>query len=160
MGKLTLFLQFEMGEDRFVLDCEQILEVLPYLALKQIPLAPKGVVGIFDYRGAMTPVIDMNELILNRPAHKRVSTRIVVIRYHDTEGKPHPLGIIVEHATRTLRRQKADFVASGIDNRATPYLGPVAPDSNGLIQFVDAQKLLPPSVCDALFQTLVKEAEA
>ncbi len=158
MAKLTLFLQFEMGEDRFVLDCAQVLEVLPYLALKQIPQAPKGVVGVFDYRGSMTPVIDINELILNRPAHKRVSTRIIVIRYQGTEGKPHPLGLIAEHATRTFRRSKDDFVVSGVDNRATPYLGPVAPDPHGLIQFVDAKKLLPPSVCAALFQTLVEEA--
>lgn len=154
MDKLTLFLQFEMGEDRFVFDCAQVLEVLPFLALKRIPQAQKGVVGVFDYRGKMTPVIDINELIIGSSARTRISTRIVVVSYHDVEGKIHPLGLIAEHVTRTFRRSKADFVASGVENPATPYLGLVASDPNGLIQFVDPQQLLPTSVCDVLFQTL------
>lgn len=157
MVKLTLFLQFGIGEDRFVFDCEQVLEVLPYLALKPILQAPKGVVGLFDYRGKLTPVIDITELSLGRKAHTRVSTRIIVVSYQDSLGKFHPLGLIAENVTRTYRRSKNDFVDSGVENKATPYLGPVAPDPNGLIQYVDAQKLLPPSVCDILFQTLAQE---
>ena len=158
MASQTLFLQFEMGADRFVLDCAQVLEVLPYLALKQIPQLPKGIAGIFDYRGDMSPVIDINEIILGIPAQERISTRIIMIRYHDTSGKPHPLGIIAEHASRTFRRNKDDFVASGVESRETPYLGPVATDANGLIQFVDAEKLLPPHIGDALFQNLAGAA--
>jgi chemotaxis-related protein WspB len=158
MDKLTLFLQFEMGEDRFVLDCAQVLEVLPFLALKRIPQALNGIVGIFDYRGVMTPVIDINELIIGISARSCVSTRIIVVSYYDKQGKPHPLGLIAERVTRTFRRGKGDFVDSGVENQASPYLGAVASDSNGLIQYVDAQKLLPTSVCDVLFQKLIEEA--
>jgi chemotaxis-related protein WspB len=158
MEKLTLFLQFEMGEDRFVLDCTQVLEVLPFLALKRIPQALKGIAGIFDYRGIMTPVIDINELIIGINARSRVSTRIIMVSYYDKQGEAHPLGLIAERVTRTFRRSKSDFVDSGVVNQATPYLGPVASDSNGLIQYVDVQKLLPTGVCDLLFQTLTEEA--
>jgi chemotaxis-related protein WspB len=158
MAKLTLFLQFAIGDDRFVFDCAQVREVLPYLSLKPILQAPKGVVGLFDYRGKLTPVIDITELTLGRKARTRVSTRIIVFNYLDPLGDSHPLGLIAENVTRTYRRNKDDFVASGVENRTTPYLGPVAPDPNGLIQYIDAQKLLPTSVCDILFQTLAEES--
>lgn len=149
-----LFLQFEVGEDRYVLDCAQVIEVLPLLAVKQLPQAPAGVAGVFDYRGEPVPAIDLSELMLGRPARARTSTRIVVVHYPDWQGQSRPLGLIAERVTQTLRRDEKEFVASGVENRDTPYLGPVAPGPHGLIQWVDARRLLPPKVRDVLFQTL------
>jgi len=147
-----LFLQFQLGKDRYVLDSSQVAEVLPLLGIKQIPQAPVGVVGAFNYRGGPVPVIDLSELALGRPARLHMSTRIIIVRHPDRDGTQHLLGLIAEKATQTLRRDPADFADSGVSNGDAPYLGPVATDSGGLVQWIEVTKLLPASVCEVLFK--------
>ena len=38
-----LFLLFQLGNDRYVLEASRVVEVVPLLALKQLPQAPEGV---------------------------------------------------------------------------------------------------------------------
>jgi chemotaxis-related protein WspB len=147
-----LFLQFQLGKDRYALDSSQVVEVLPLLGIKQIPQAPAGVAGAFNYRGKPVPVIDLSELALGRPARLHMSTRIIIVRYPDGNGTQHLLGLIAEKATETVRRDAADFADSGVVNDGAPYLGPVATDPNGLVQRIEVTQLLPAAVRDVLFK--------
>jgi chemotaxis-related protein WspB len=147
-----LFLVFQLGQDRYALDVRRVTEVLPLVDIRQIPLAPPGVAGIFNYRGAPVPVIDLSQLTMGRPALSRMSTRIVLVHYPDNHGRPRLLGLIAERATGTVRRESADFVATGVTHGAAPYLGPVATDADGLLQWIDVETLLPASVRDVLFK--------
>jgi chemotaxis-related protein WspB len=147
-----LFLLFRLADDRYALDVAQVAEVLPLLQIKQIPMAPAGVAGAINYHHGPVPVIDLSELAFGRPATRRLSTRIVLVHYPDGDGTPRLLGLIVEKATETMRRDPRDFVASGIHDDGTSYLGPVVADEHGLIQWVAVDKLLPGVIRDLLFQ--------
>jgi chemotaxis-related protein WspB len=146
-----LFLLFQLGQERYALDVGQVVEVLPLVDVARIPQAPPGVAGLFNYRGAPVPVIDLSQLTLGRPAQRRLNTRIVVVHYPDGSGGTRPLGLIAEKVTETVRREQTDFVASGVTNDRAPYLGPVATDSHGLLQWIEVANLLPASVRDVLF---------
>ena len=91
-----MFLLFHLGKDRYVLEARHVIEVLPLLELKKIPEAPRGVAGMFSYRGRPVPAIDLNELTLGQPAAQCLSTRIIIINYPDESGRLHPLGLIAE----------------------------------------------------------------
>jgi chemotaxis-related protein WspB len=147
-----LFLLFQLGRDRYVLDVAQIAQVLPLVSFKQIPLAPIGVAGVFNYRGMPVPAIDLSQLAMGRPAHNRFSTRIILVHYRSDAGQTHLLGLVAEKVKETVRREAADFVASGVSNDAAPYLGPVAPDAHGLLQWIEVNNLLPAAVRDLLFK--------
>ncbi len=147
-----LFLLFQLGGDCYALDAAQVAEVLPLVRMKKIPRAPAGVAGVFTYRGAPVPAIDLSQLALGRPARPRLSTRVLLVNYPDATGAHRRLGLIAEHATETLRREPTDFVASGVKADGAPYLGPVVHDARGLIQWIEVDKLLPASVRAALFQ--------
>lgn len=151
-----LFLYFQLGNDRYALDCSQVIEVVPLLGIKRIPQAPAAVAGAFNYRGKPVPVIDLSVLALGRPARHHMSTRIVIVIYPGADSAQHLLGLIAEKATQTLRRDPADFTESGVVNDDAPYLGPVATDPNGLLQWIDVKKLLPASVRDVLFKQLLE----
>ena len=151
-----LFILFQLGRDRYALDAAQVAEVLPLVQVKKIPHAPAGVAGVFTYRGAPVPVIDLSLLALGRVARSRLSTRVLLVNFPDAGGAKRLLGLIAENATETLRREAADFVASGVKADGAPYLGPVATDERGLIQWVEAEKLLPAAVREALFQQVVE----
>src|SRR5215468_7034069 len=120
-----LFLLFQLGNDRYALEASRVVEVVPLLELKKIPGAPRGVAGIFNYRGRPVPAVDLSELTLGQTAAERLSTRIVVIQYPDEAGRFQPLGLIAEHATEIIRRDRKDFAEAGLKMGAPDYLGPI-----------------------------------
>jgi len=128
-----LFLLFRLGNDRYALDAGRVAEVLPLVAVTAIPQAPEGVAGLFNYRGAPVPAIDLSQLTIGRPARRRLNTRIVLVNVPDAHGSTRLLGLIAEQVTETVRRDPSDFVTSGVTNDQAPYLGRVATDERGLV---------------------------
>jgi len=146
-----LFLLFHMGKDRYALEASRVVEVLPLLELKQLPQAPSGFAGLFNYRGRPVPALDLCQLTSTQPAAERLSTRIIVINFPDGRGGHRLLGLIAERATEMLRRNPRDFVDPGFKSREAPYLGPVLLDPKGAIQCLHEQHLLSEHVRDLLF---------
>ncbi len=146
-----LCLLFQIGNDRYALEAKYAVEVIPFLALRHIPQAPRGVAGIFNYRGRPVPAVDLCELTIGQPARERLSTRIILVNYTDSQGRDRLLGLIAEHATEMMRRDAQDFVDSGVRSNSAPYLGPVVMDDKGVIQLLRAQHLLPENMRDLLF---------
>jgi len=164
-----LFLLFQIGNDRYALEARRAVEVIPLLGLKTIPQAPRGVAGIFNYRGQPVPALDLCELTFGHPARERLSTRIIVVNVDDEgcvasdEKSRRPsrlLGIIAEHATEMIRRDERDFVDSGVKVSAAPYLGPVLMDHKGVIQLLHAQHLLGEGVRELLRAELASSRAA
>lgn len=154
-----LFLIFQLGKERYALEANRVVEVVPLVELKKIPGAPQGVAGIFNYRGRPVPAVDLSALTLGEPARDCLSTRIIVINYPDHAGKPQPLGLIAEHATEMIRRNREDFAEPGLEFGGHSYLGPVLMEQNGgMIQLVREQRLLQDRVRNLLFSETVEEA--
>ena len=150
--KQSLFLLFRIGNERYALQAIEVAEVLPRLALKPIAKAPPWVAGVFAYRGAVVPVIDLGALTFGQPAQVRTSTRLVLVHYRPQACVPEQLlGLILEQATDTLRCNPADFQPYGLDNRQAPYLGPVREDQQGLLQWIRVADLLDAEVRALLF---------
>jgi chemotaxis-related protein WspB len=146
-----LFLLFQLGKERYALEANRVVEVVPLLELKPLPQAPKGVAGIFNFRGRPVPAIDVCALTLGQPAIERFSTRIIIVNYPDGRGTNHLLGLIAEHATEMLRKDVNDFLDSGVKLSEAPYLGPILMDEKSPVQWIYEQRLLPEPVRNMLF---------
>ncbi len=146
-----LFLLFQLGADRYALPARDVAEVLPLVALKGLPGAPAGVAGLIDYRGEAVPVIDLSALALGHAAARRVSTRVLMVKYPLPRGGERLLGLIAERATETIAREPAQFQATGLAGAETRFLGPVTRDARGLIQRVEIDALLTPELRAALY---------
>ena len=148
-----LFLIFRLDQDRYALNAAEVVEVLPLGPLKALPNTPAWVAGVFSYQGQLVPVIDLPSLALGRPAFRRLSTRMVVVRYPpaDAASDSKLLAIVVEQATRTIHREPAEFTSCGVATPQARYLGPVASDPAGLVQWINVQGLLPDDVKAMLF---------
>jgi len=147
-----LFLLFQIGADRYALEAARVVEVIPLVELRKLPQTPRGVAGLFNYRGEAVTAIDLSELISGQPAAQRLSTRILVVRIAIEGHGPRWLGLIAERATGTLRRDPADFTPAGLTPLGAPSLGPVLLDEQGVIQWIQEQRLLP----ENLHQLLLK----
>lgn len=146
-----LFLLFQLGEERYALDVACVAEVLPLVGVRPIPQAPPAVAGVFSCRGTLLPAVDLCQLILGRPARRRMSTRLVIVDHPGEQGEVHRLGLIAERVTETARLDAAAFVASGVEVSTAPYLGPIAVDTRGLVQRVEVRGLLSASLRGLLF---------
>ncbi len=157
-----LFLLFQLGSDRYALAAQDVIEVLPLIALKQLPQAPHGIAGLLNYRGQPVPVLDLSLLALGQPAAQRVSTRLLITRctVNDSSGAPVEklLALLVERATEAIAKEPTDFIPAGVDSPGARYLGPVAPDPRGFIQRIDLAVLLNAELRTALFLAPAEEA--
>jgi chemotaxis-related protein WspB len=124
-----LFLHFGIGDDSFVLAADRIVEVISLLPLRTIRRAPDAVVGLLNYRESFIPVVDISALELGRPAHRRLSTRIAVVRHPIVEAAL--FGLVAEKATEMLNFDPRAF---------TPF----ASGPRGPVQRLDLAAMLPP----------------
>ena len=123
-----LFLHFQIGDDGFALAADQVVEILPLVALEKERAAPQAVAGSFAYRGRFISVVDLCALELGRPARRRLSTRIIIVRLPEDDDRV--IGLIAENATEMLRCEPADFA-------------PFAMSQRGSVQRVELESLLP-----------------
>jgi chemotaxis-related protein WspB len=85
-----------------------------------------------------------------------LSTRIILVMYPLEALHPRALGLIAEHATNMIQRSIQDFIETGVESDHARFLGRVANDAGGLIQWIEIERLLTSEVRNVLFPELVR----
>lgn len=135
-----LALAFHLGKDRFALRCADVVEVVPRVRLRDIPKAPPYIPGMFTYRGAIVPVIDLCILLWNKPCADRMSSRIILVRHPPQNGRV--VGLYAERVTEAIDLDTARAAPPGIAIPEAPYLGEVYfAEDDQMIQLVRIDQL-------------------
>jgi chemotaxis-related protein WspB len=142
---------FEAGRQRYGLDVEDILEVVPAVRLRTLPGLPNYVAGIFSYRGELVPVLDLSMMLSGVAVTEHFSTRIVLVRYSIDGKDPQTLGLLVERASQGLVENRGELLSSGIVSPQAPYLGKFAAEGNSIVQFINVHQLIPENLRGLLF---------
>jgi chemotaxis-related protein WspB len=151
-----LLLQFQAGTDRYGLDIGQIIEVSSLVSLRAIPHAPPEVAGTFNYRGTLTPVVDLTALLTSVPSRLRMSTRIILVNYVGEDGRSHILGLLAEAVTEMVQCKKEDLQQPVVSVSGSAYLGDMIYDEQGSLQVLDMERLLTRDLLFTLFPPEVK----
>ncbi len=152
MINIMLFLQFKSGDDRYLLEAKNVIEIIPFVHLKKIPKAPSYVAGLLNYRGKTIPVIDVCYLMTDKKCEPKLSSRIVLTNYNKDDGQQFCIGILNEHLTETVNWDESEFSSSGVNLEDEPYLDSVATDDKGVAQRINIAKLLPEEAYEILFK--------
>jgi len=145
---------FHLGEDRYALPARRVAEIVPCIPLRHAPGAPPWVAGVFDYRGVVVPVVDLDRYVGLGACPRCYSSRILVCtadaettRAHGDHESGSLVGALAE---RVLDVQEVDPDAEGTLDRLgageRPALGRLVKDETGLIQLVDVEDLVPPDL--------------
>jgi chemotaxis-related protein WspB len=134
-----LALSFHIGKDRFALPCADVVEVVPRVQLREIPHAPPHVIGIFTYRGAIVPVVDLCRLMWRTPCPDRLSSRIMLVRTGDRKL----LGLLAERVTEAIALEAGAAAPPTIAVADTPYLGEIFFEGGSMVQLVHVESLVP-----------------
>jgi len=135
-------LLFYVGNDLYALDSSQVVEIIPKVLLRKVYQVPEYIAGLFNYRGAIVPVIDLCQLIRKQPSRPFLSTRIIMVNYLEPNGVNCWLGLIAQRVTETLNKPDVISVDTVPLLDEAPYLGEMIMDEKGLIQRIRLEYLL------------------
>jgi chemotaxis-related protein WspB len=148
---MLLLLQFHAGSERYGLDISHVIEVAPLVMLRKIPHAADYVAGLFNYRGALVPVIDLTVRLTGVPSRRLMSTRIILVKYCGVAGASHILGLLAEGVTETVVCRPSDLQSPVISVTDAPYLGSILIEDRRSLQCIETDKLLPADMRTLLF---------
>ncbi len=163
-----LVLTFMVGEFLYGFEAVNVAEVVPPVNCKPLPKAPGFVSGVFNYRGRISPVIDLPRLALDKPSVSMMSSRIIMIDIADIneecERGSRYLGLRAEKVTDMVKLSDDLFESPGADIPDAPWLGRVAKMERGMLQLINPAKLLDEDLQRILFpedghQVTEREAE-
>lgn len=137
-----LMLLFYTGNDLYAIESTRIVEVIPRVALRKVQHVPNYVAGLFNYRGAIIPVIDLCHLIQGNPSQPYLSTRIMIVSHSAVDGKLQYLGLMAERVTETLNCPASAIRDSSIHVEEAPYLSGTIIDDKRIIQCIQLERLL------------------
>lgn len=137
-----LRLRFQVGDMRCDTPCIHIREVVPMMALKEMPRMPPCFAGFFNYRGTVVPVVDLCLVMLGRPCEMRLSTRIILTERPRAEGPPLLLGLIAERITETARRENIGTPRADMTIETAPYVSGISMERDQMIHHVDLPRLV------------------
>lgn len=95
---------FIIGEEEYAVPILAIQEIIKPFPWTRVPQVPKYVVGVFNMRGAVIPLIDLR-LKFGLSAKKQSDeTRFIVMRHGDDVA-----GFIIDRLTMAIRIKKSDI---------------------------------------------------
>ncbi len=154
-----LFIIFRVGDDRYVVDAKKVIEVVPLVKLNHFSNTANYVAGLCNYRAVPVPVIDIRCLLEDVISRAVMSTRILLVKYLDYHHHEHHLGMIVEHATETISLEVEQFHRSAQHSSENNYVSNMMTDENGIIQWMDVDRLLSRHDCGVLYGSLAEPEE-
>jgi chemotaxis-related protein WspB len=130
-----LLVEWEVAGQRYVLKASDIREVLPWIPLQPIPLAPPFHAGVCHYRGRFVPVIDAASLV-GSTIQDRLSTRIVIVQRDET----CLIGLLVDRVLGVVTISPTDQPSRSM--METPLMGQVVPIENRLVHWLSVDDLI------------------
>ena len=146
-----LNLTFAVGDEQYAIDSSQVIEVVPWVRLKNLPNSPESVSGLLNYRGKIVPVLDLSHIMLGRFSIRCLSTRIILVNYHLKDKSKHILGILVERIMESQKQKESSFIDSGVRLKKAPYLGKIAIEGHDMVQTISVEDLVPETLKGSLF---------
>jgi len=147
-------LTFTVGAEVYAVASRLVVEVLPLVPARPIPHMPPFVRGIFSYRGRIIPLVDLGLLLLGRPLHERLSTRVIVIDLPAAcagNGPAVPrLGMVAENVVSFCTADAATPSLPAWHMPDAPYLGRVLRIDGRTVQLIATEHLLPPALAAVL----------
>lgn len=101
------YLAFRLGEEEFAVPVDRIREIIPMQATTPVPRAAAHVVGVFNLRGRVVPVMDLRRR-LGMPAQEPDGRTCIVVMEPGPELGRSPVGVVVDGVSEVVQIPAAD----------------------------------------------------
>jgi purine-binding chemotaxis protein CheW len=137
---VELFGSFHLGETELALPVAALQEVVNYpAAVTPVPLAPAHLLGLFNLRGTLIPIVDLRQLLHLPERGERSASKIAIVELGDAR-----VGLLFDATGEILRVPAAQKIAfDRPDNAPLVICGALKlNDGDRILQILSAAALL------------------
>ena len=129
---------FIIGEEEYAVPILSIQEIIKPIGWTRVPQTPDYVLGVFNLRGSVIPLIDLRRKFGLPPKKQDEETRFIVMKHGDDVA-----GFVIDRLTMALRLAKKDIgpAPDTIDGDNTIIEG-VGKRENNILTILKVDKLL------------------
>lgn len=129
---------FIVGEEEFSIPILNIQEIIKPIVWTRVPQIPKYILGVFNLRGSVIPLIDLRARF-DLPLQKHTDeTRVIVMKNGDDIA-----GFVVDRLTEAIRMPKRDISpAPDTVSEAETMIDGVGKQSDRIVTILKVNKLL------------------
>ncbi|MDQ1244590.1 MAG: purine-binding chemotaxis protein CheW [Campylobacterota bacterium] len=129
---------FIIGDEEYAVPILSIQEIIKPFPWTRVPQVPKYVIGVFNMRGAVIPLIDLRTKFGLKPKKHNEDTRFIVMRDGDDIA-----GFVIDRLTMAIRIKNSNIgpapdTASGDDTA----IDGVGKQADKIITILKVKKLL------------------
>lgn len=129
---------FIIGDEEYAVPILSIQEIIKPFPWTRVPQVPKYVIGVFNMRGAVIPLIDLRLKFGLSPKKHTDETRFIVMRHGDDIA-----GFVIDRLTMALRIKKSDIgPAPDTSNSDNTMIDGVGKQKDRIITILKVAKLL------------------
>lgn len=92
---------FMVGEEEYAIPILNIQEIIKPIECTRVPSVPEYVLGVFNLRGNVIPLIDLRVKFNLGSAKQTATTRYIVMKYEDSLA-----GFVIDRLTEAIRINK------------------------------------------------------
>jgi purine-binding chemotaxis protein CheW len=136
------YLTFSLGKENFAINVDQVEKILEFQPVTEVPKSPEYMLGVFNMRGEVIPMVDTRIKFGMEKTVITNSTCILVITI-DNEGEKIKLGALVDSVNEVVKYYKNEISALptvGKQNKAE-FLNGVMKYNDKFILLVNADKI-------------------
>lgn len=104
------YLTFSLGKENFALDVEHVEKILEYQPVTEVPKAPEYMLGVFNLRGEVIPLVDTRIKFGMTKTEISSATCVLVINI-DIDGELVKLGAMVDSVKEVVKYNVNDLMS-------------------------------------------------
>jgi len=129
---------FVIGDEEYAVPILSIQEIIKPFPWTRVPQVPKYVIGVFNMRGAVIPLIDLRLKFGLPPKKQNEETRFIVMRDGDDVA-----GFVIDRLTMAIRIKKSNIgPAPDTANSEETAIDGVGKQEDKIITILKVKKLL------------------
>jgi len=133
------YLSFFLNDEEYCLNILKVQEIRGWEKVKPIPNAPSYVVGVFNLRGSVIPIVDLRLRFGMEKKEYKPTTVVIVIKLHEGNDRSQVVGVVVDAVADVYDIDKSDIKPTPdmVCDMDTKYLQGVATLSNKMVSIVN-----------------------
>ncbi|MGV8145602.1 MAG: chemotaxis protein CheW [Alkaliphilus sp.] len=133
------YVVFKLAGDEFAVDIMYVKEISEHREPSKVPNTPSFIDGIINYRGVVTPVVNLSKKFKQNEKEVTNSTRIIIVYMDDKQT-----GFIVDDASQvlTINTEDIDAAPDLITSVEQKFISGIAKVEDRMIIILDLAKVL------------------
>jgi len=129
---------FVVGEEEFAVPILSIKEIIKPIDYTRVPKTPDYVLGVFNMRGSVLPLVDLKMKFGMPPTKQNDETRVIVLKNKDEEQ----VGFVIEELSEAIRIKESDIDPAPDSASKDNLIYGVGKKENRLVTILQIETLL------------------